>query len=94
MSDDQQKLGETLALLRQQLTAAEGSGELEPQVIARLRAAVGELEDALQGNPADAAVQSSLSDYLSESMAHFEQSHPTLAGTVQRLIDLLAQMGI
>ena len=94
MSDDQKKLGETLALLRQQLTAAEGSDELEPQVIARLHTAVGELEDALRGDPTDAAVHSSQSGYLSESMAHFEQSHPTLAGTVQRLIDLLAQMGI
>jgi hypothetical protein len=94
MSDDRKKLGETLTLLRQQLAAAEGSGELQPGVATRLRGAVGELEDLLEGSPAEVDTTSPRSDYLSEAVAHFEQSHPTLAGTVQRLIDLLAQMGI
>ena len=94
MSDDRKNLGETLALLRAQLAAAEVSGELEPQVAARLRATAGELEDALEGDRTDAGGESPRSDYLTEAVAHFEQSHPTLAGTVQQLIDLLAQMGI
>ena len=30
----------------------------------------------------------------SEAARHFEQSHPTLSGTIGRLADILAQMGI
>jgi molybdopterin converting factor small subunit len=94
MSEDRKRLGETLALLREQLAAAEVSGELETQVVARLRATAGELEEALGGDRPTATAAASRSDYLTESLAHFEQSHPTLAGTVQQLIDLLSQMGI
>ena len=36
----------------------------------------------------------SLADRLSEATRHFEESHPTLATTVGRVVDALANMGI
>lgn len=89
MTDDSRKLHETLALLHRQLEQAGDS-----RVAQRLRVAVGEFLQALEQDGAAAAEHASLADHLIESAAHFEQSHPTLSGTLRRLIDILGQMGI
>ena len=89
MTDDSRKLRETLDLLHRQLEQAGDS-----RVAQRLRVAVGDYQDALAGDGSVAAEHASLADHLIESAAHFEQSHPTLSGTLRRLIDILGQMGI
>jgi hypothetical protein len=91
MTEGHQDVHETLAQLCQQLEAAE---QIDPRIAERLRHTLGELQSALARGDATAAGHASLADHLTESAVHFEQSHPTLAGTVRRLIDVLGQMGI
>ena len=59
---------------------------------ARLRAALREIEDALEAS--SGLHEPSLRDRLTELTRHFEGSHPNLAAAVGRVVDTLANLGI
>lgn len=99
MNADHDQLRETLEQLRRQLNRAE---RLDPEAEAQLRATLADIHAALDKPPdiktpaaeTPAAKEPTLANRLSEAEASFEAEHPTLAGTLQRLADLLAQIGI
>lgn len=106
MSLETDQLRETLAQLHQQLAKAR---PLEADVETRLRKAVEEIQEALESQSAPSGSDQSASDQpsgerphdepslvdrLRESAEHFEHSHPTISGTLGRLVDVLAQLGI
>jgi uncharacterized membrane protein len=98
MTLDREKLQQTLAELHSQLDEAES---LDADLAAQLRTVAGEIEQTLEkqqaagpaSDPSEPA-PASAPELLEEAAVEFEQSHPTIAGTVRRLIDVLAQMGI
>lgn len=98
MTLDREKLQQTLAELHSQLDEAES---LDADLAAQLRAVASEIEQTLEkrqaAGPATGSSETpppSTPELLEEAAVEFEQSHPTIAGTVRRLIDVLAQMGI
>jgi hypothetical protein len=89
---DREKLQQTLAELHAQLDEAES---LDSDLEAQLRAAAGQIERTLYKQPVPGSADTaSTPEILEDAAVQFEQSHPTIAGTVRRLIDVLAQMGI
>lgn len=89
---NREKLQQTLAELHSQLDEAES---LDADLEAQLRAAAGRIERTLDKQPLPGpADMPSTPEILEDAAVQFEQSHPTIAGTVRRLIDVLAQMGI
>ena len=88
MSDD---LRETLEQLHQQLAAADN---LDADTVERLRTTMDEVRATLEKRQAPDEPPAGRSDWLTETAQHFEESHPTLAGTITRLVDLLGQAGI
>ena len=101
MVPENENLVETLNQLRQQLSAAR---QLDPEVAARLRETMADIQQALDQPDAsttaadetedDGDDEPALTDRLQEAALHFEESHPTIAHTLSRLIDGLGQMGI
>jgi len=101
MATEREQLRQTLDQLHQQL---QGAKDLDPQLAAQLRTTTAEIEQklsAIGSAPPAAAVEQaepqeeeSFQDSLQQAAVHFEESHPTLYGTVSRLIDVLAQLGI
>ena len=91
MPTDQQQLRATLEQLHQQLTDVE---DLNPQVREELAIAVAEIQTALLAPRQEPPDDRDLSGRLGSTMLHFEETHPTLAGTVRSIIDTLARMGI
>jgi hypothetical protein len=59
-----------------------------------LRAAMEEIQVALQAASSTPLETHSVSERLNGVARDFESSHPTLAGIINRLIDGLGQMGI
>jgi len=86
---DPEKLRELVDQLHQQLEEAEA---LDEQSTEQLQTALEEIRAALDRN--QASDQESVGERLEEATAHFEQSHPTIATTLERLVDMLGQMGI
>ena len=82
-----------LAALHAQL---ELSGGDLPELRAQLLATVSEIERLLASGKLtqSESSQTSIVSRLTEAARHFEESHPTLSGTVGSVIDALAQMGI
>ena len=109
MTIDTERLRHTLEQLHQQLDQAESldpevAAQLEA-TINDLRATLARRAEAeraeLENPPAETAREEddetdehSLAYRLGEAEQYFESSHPTLANTVKRLVDILAQMGI
>lgn len=96
MTVDPEKLRQTLAQLHEQLDAAT---TLDPEAAAQLRAAAEEIDAALarQGDvPTEYADddEPTLADRLTDAEQQFATEHPTISTTLQRLVDMLAQMGI
>lgn len=91
MSDASDKLHQTLDQLHEQLDEAE---RLDPQTAAQLKKTIGDIRTTLQEKGLEAEAHSTLSQRLSDAAIHFEESHPTISGTLERLVDMLAQMGI
>jgi CII-binding regulator of phage lambda lysogenization HflD len=83
-----QALEATLQQLHEQLAETR---DLDQAEITKLRAAVEEIEATLDRSDVSSA---SLADRLREATRDFEESHPVLTGTVGRVADMLAQMGI
>ena len=91
MSQPTEQLQQTLDQLHEQLAAA--GADLDQATQDRLQTALEEIKQTL-GVPTETEANDSVVERLREAEIQFEQSHPTLAGTVRRLVDVLAQMGI
>lgn len=91
MSDQTDKLKATLDQLHAQLE--EVATELDEGLKSRLKEAIGEIETVLD-QESEEKPTATLSKRMKEATSQFEQSHPTIAGTLERLADVLAQMGI
>jgi len=91
MSADRERLIATLNELREQLG---GVDELDPDVRQRLEQTLHDVEGLLEKNPPRKVAQPSIAERLSDAARHFEESHPTLSGTLGSVIDTLGRMGI
>jgi uncharacterized small protein (DUF1192 family) len=101
MAEQSQQLRTTLVELHDQLAHTR---EITPEVRAMLAGLASEIERLLaeqrSGQPSSAAATSrggqheSLIARLGEAARDFEDTHPTLAGTIGSIIDALGQMGI
>ena len=84
------ELQATLERLAQQLQDAE---DLDADARARLAELLEETREALERQTSGDG-ERSLADRLSEAAQHFEESHPSLATALGRLVDTLASLGI
>jgi hypothetical protein len=94
MTEHSEALRATLQELHEQLESVEAG---DPEVRALLRGALDELQSTLEASPKEKQPQpeeDTLAERFEEAAAHFEESHPVLAGTLRNLIDTLSQMGI
>jgi hypothetical protein len=95
MTENSEKLRTTLTELHEQLRQAHS---VDPQTRDLLRAILADIQATLAGSTAEPArpqeEHATHIDRLAEAARHFEASHPTLSGTVSRLIDILQQIGI
>lgn len=90
MAEGGDELRATVERLHRQLGDAES---LDEGVRARLRTTLEELSEALE-REAGREEHESLADRLNELTQDFEESHPTLAEAVGRVIHMLANLGI
>lgn len=94
MTDRADRLRATLEQLHQELQETDS---VDPQTRELLETTLADINHLIgaQGQPAEEPVaEQSLVDQFREAAQQFEQSHPTLAGTIVRLADILSQMGI
>ena len=91
MASESHSLRETLDRLQNQLAEAKN---IDKALAERLRTTIADAQAALdQQDTADEA-HHERKEWLTEAAEHFEQSHPTIAGTINRLVDILGQAGI
>jgi len=83
-----ERLRETLAQLRSELAASDTG---DPETRERVQAAADALDAWLDRAEEP---EGGLGDRLRESAVRFEKEHPTLAVTVQRVVDALSDLGI
>ena len=86
-----EKLRETAAELERQLSS---SPNLDADSRAALELALFDIRAALEKEGQTSDGHQSLIDRLRVAVEKFEGSHPTLTGTLMRLIDGLGEMGI
>jgi|HubBroStandDraft_6_1064221.scaffolds.fasta_scaffold34700_2 hypothetical protein len=86
-----EKLRETAAELERQLSS---SANLDADSRAALELALFDIRAALEKEGQTSDGHQSLIDRLRVAVEKFEGSHPTLTGTLMRLIDGLGEMGI
>ncbi|MCA9248163.1 MAG: DUF4404 family protein [Planctomycetales bacterium] len=91
MSQQADQLQATLNQLHEQLGAT--GADLDATTRAQLQETLQEIAQVLGGSSASGE-EASITDRLRGAEIQFEESHPTLAGTIRRLVDMLAQMGI
>lgn len=93
MTQQSENLRQTLEKLHEELQSTD---TVDPQVRALLETTLSDIHQLLgeEAESAAAEEEKSLVDQLSDAADRFEQSHPTLAHTIGRLADVLAQMGI
>ena len=92
MPDKSERLRTALADLHTQLSQVD---TLDPESRDLLEAIAADIKAALAAPPSTPRPgELSLSQRLSEATRQFEESHPTIGGVVERLVDVLAQMGI
>lgn len=84
----EERLRETLAELRQELARTDAA---DHDARERVQAAAREIEAWLERAEAP---EDSLAERLREAVVRFEEDHPRLAATVQRVVDALADLGI
>jgi hypothetical protein len=90
MPQNQEKLRAILADLHSQLAAAD---ELDSNDRQQLEAALAEIQTKLAAKKVS-TTEPTMAYKLGEQTRHFEESHPTIYGTIGSLIDVLGQMGI
>lgn len=93
MTDDVQKLRDTLARLQADVDAAETR---DPEVRVMLSAALQRISAKLEAQPGGTAVAATPPDTgdLTLAAQKFEADHPTLAATLRGVVDSLSTMGI
>ncbi len=92
------ELHATITRLHEELATA----EIDDATASELRAAIADIQEALQRRRDDASTAPSrtpegdgaASDSLAEAARAFESSHPIISRTVNQIVDMLAQMGI
>ncbi len=82
------ELRATLSELHEQLASAD---DLDADAVALLRSTLEEIQEVLERSGEE---DTSFSDRLEGAAQHFEETHPTLAATVGRVVDQLAKLGI
>jgi hypothetical protein len=93
MADKTEKLKAALTDLHAEL---EGVETVDPELRTMLEGTMAEINRALE-SPAEEETpeqEESLSGRLTESVKDFEESHPNIAGILERMVDILSQMGI
>src|SRR5262245_137089 len=91
-----EKLKQTLAELHAELRSARA---VDPATRKMLQDALGDIQSALaaaESSPSDTgpAPPRGMAERLQVSAAKFEATHPTLAGLIERLVDLMGAAGI
>jgi hypothetical protein len=81
-------LRETLAELRQELARTDAA---DHDARERVQAAAREIDAWLEHAEAP---EDSLGERLREAVVRFEEDHPRLSATLQRVVDALADLGI
>ena len=94
--DHTEKLKTTLAELHAELSRA---GKVDPETRRLLQEALADIQHSLAADDAEPAEvrttrQEGIAERLQTATARFETSHPTLAGMIERLTDLLGAAGI
>lgn len=89
---DRQKLNLTLKQLHDELLAIELVDADDRRRLRQLMADVKSLLDQEEEPPLSRVQQ--LAGQLGENLRHFEVSHPTVTGVMDRTINMLARMGI
>lgn len=85
-----EQLEETLAALRREVSKL---SDLDPESKRKLEALIENLEKKLE-RPEDVEYHHSLTDSLSDTLTHFEVSHPRLTGILNDVMMALSNMGI
>jgi hypothetical protein len=93
MSDAADKLKTTLGDLHAELRSLE---QLDPETRRLLEEAAADIGRLVGGSQESGRAEShaSIIDRLTNAARDFEESHPTLAGTVGSVIDALGRIGI
>lgn len=94
MTEKSEALRDTLDELHEQLESVE-AGDSEVQTL--LQGAIEDLRGALDASAESEPEESeheTIVERFEEAAAHFEESHPMLAGTLRKLAEALSQMGI
>ena len=91
MSERWEKLRQAVDELEDQL---QGTESLDDEARSLLEDASQLVQSALEKQDATHLEQHSLADRLRGSVEEFEAEHPTLASVINRVIDILGQMGI
>ena len=103
MPDAQQNLRSSVTALREQLQSkALPDAEISAEMRSLLESVMADIDQVLRSKPSNSMVsapvpmpsQQSLVQRLTSAEKQFEETHPTLAGIVARLLDGLAGMGI
>jgi hypothetical protein len=81
------------ALLAELHETLEGAEPVDASLHEPLNQVLTEIREALEPGEAP-QVEPTLSGRVSDLALHFEASHPTIAGTLNRLTHMLASMGI
>ncbi|MGR9107176.1 MAG: DUF4404 family protein [Gammaproteobacteria bacterium] len=85
-----EQLEETLAALRREVSKL---SDLDPESTQKLESLIENLEIKLE-SPDDIEHHHSLTEGLSDSLTHFEVSHPRLTGILNDVMMALSNMGI
>ena len=91
MTSENHSLRETLDRLQHQLAEAKN---IDEALAERLRTTIADAKAALDKRDTADEAHHERKEWLNEAAEHFEQSHPTIAGTINRLVDILGQAGI
>jgi len=86
-----EKLRTLLDELEQELHGVES---LDDELRTMLREAAEEIQTALQAEDVTSMEHQTLSARLNDAVSEFVSSHPTLYAVVNRMVDVLGQMGI
>jgi hypothetical protein len=91
MAGELDKLRDTLDRLQAQVDELRAG---DPAAAAQLQTTLAEAKAVLGGQPTQAQQHSSIVQRLSDVVLKYEASHPALAGSLGRIIDALAEIGI
>ena len=85
----QEKLTQQLENLHQTLQQQQSIDDKTTDLLKQISQDIENLKENIPEYNADSTV-----DTLEQSLVHFEQDHPTIAGVLKETIDLLNKMGI